>query len=134
MKSHLFQPVRRRSTRAAVDEATRFGSYVATHCHPGEAVRRSAELGVRSIGHCTLVDRDRVTRSVLRSQVAPNSAHLPVPDAIAEAVGFNAPAGEFLVALLETFAIDETDQNHVPAARGTPPEPRRGRSGNPSRP
>jgi imidazolonepropionase-like amidohydrolase len=44
--------------RAAVDEATRFGSYVATHCHPAEAVRRSAELGVRSIEHCTLVDRE----------------------------------------------------------------------------
>jgi imidazolonepropionase-like amidohydrolase len=44
--------------RAAVDEATRFGSYVAAHCHPAEAVRRSAELGIRSIEHCTLVDRE----------------------------------------------------------------------------
>jgi len=42
--------------RAAVDEATRAGAYVATHCHPAEAIRRSAMLGVRSIEHCTLVD------------------------------------------------------------------------------
>lgn len=42
--------------RAAVDEATRAGSYVATHCHPAEAIRRSAMLGVRSIEHCTLID------------------------------------------------------------------------------
>jgi imidazolonepropionase-like amidohydrolase len=44
--------------RAAVDEATRAGSYVATHCHPAEAVRRSVELGVRSIEHATLIDRE----------------------------------------------------------------------------
>ncbi len=44
--------------RAAVDEATRAGSYVATHCHPAEAIRRSAMLGVRTIEHCTLVDDD----------------------------------------------------------------------------
>ena len=44
--------------RAAVDEATRAGTYVATHCHPAEAVRRSVELGVRSIEHATLIDRE----------------------------------------------------------------------------
>ncbi len=41
---------------AAVDEATRAGSYVATHCHPADAIRRSALLGVRTIEHCTLID------------------------------------------------------------------------------
>ena len=44
--------------RAAVDEAERFGSYVAAHCHPAIAVRRAAELGIRSIEHATLVDRE----------------------------------------------------------------------------
>jgi imidazolonepropionase-like amidohydrolase len=44
--------------RSAVDEATRAGSYLAAHCHPGQAVRRAAELGVRSIEHATLVDRE----------------------------------------------------------------------------
>jgi imidazolonepropionase-like amidohydrolase len=44
--------------RAAIDEATRAGSYVAAHCHPAQAVRRAAELGVRSIEHATLVDRE----------------------------------------------------------------------------
>jgi imidazolonepropionase-like amidohydrolase len=42
--------------RAAVDEATRAGKYVAAHCHPTEAVRRSVALGVRSIEHATLID------------------------------------------------------------------------------
>jgi imidazolonepropionase-like amidohydrolase len=43
--------------RAAVDEATRAGKYVAAHCHPDIAIRRAAELGIRSIEHCTLVER-----------------------------------------------------------------------------
>lgn len=42
--------------RAAVEEATRAGKYVAAHCHPAEAVRRAAELGIRSIEHATLID------------------------------------------------------------------------------
>jgi imidazolonepropionase-like amidohydrolase len=42
--------------RAAVEEADRAGSYVASHCHPKEAVRRAAALGVRSIEHATLID------------------------------------------------------------------------------
>lgn len=42
--------------RAAVDEAERAGHYVAAHCHPKEAVRRAAALGVRTIEHATLID------------------------------------------------------------------------------
>jgi imidazolonepropionase-like amidohydrolase len=42
--------------RAAVDEAERSGHYVAAHCHPKEAVHRTAALGVRSIEHATLID------------------------------------------------------------------------------
>jgi imidazolonepropionase-like amidohydrolase len=44
--------------RAAVEEANRAGSYIATHCHPAEAIRRSAILGVRSIEHATLIDKE----------------------------------------------------------------------------
>jgi len=44
--------------RAAVDEANRAGAYVSAHCHPKEAIRRAAELGVRSIEHATLVDKE----------------------------------------------------------------------------
>ncbi len=43
--------------RAAVEEADRAGSYVAAHCHPKEAVRRAAALGVKSIEHATLIDQ-----------------------------------------------------------------------------
>jgi imidazolonepropionase-like amidohydrolase len=44
--------------RAAVEEADRAGSYVTAHCHPKEAIRRSAALGVRSIEHATLIDKE----------------------------------------------------------------------------
>ena len=44
--------------KAAVEEAERAGAYVAAHCHPKEAVRRAAALGVRSIEHATLIDRE----------------------------------------------------------------------------
>lgn len=44
--------------RAAVDEAERAGKYVASHCHPAAAVRRAADLGVRSIEHATLIDQE----------------------------------------------------------------------------
>jgi len=44
--------------RAAVEEAGRHGAYVMAHCHPANAIRRCAELGVRSIEHATLIDED----------------------------------------------------------------------------
>ena len=44
--------------QAAVEEADRAGAYVAAHCHPKEAVRRAAALGVKSIEHATLIDRE----------------------------------------------------------------------------
>ncbi len=43
---------------AAVEEAERHGAYVMAHCHPATAVRRCAELGVRSIEHATLIDEE----------------------------------------------------------------------------
>lgn len=43
---------------AIVDECERHGKYVAAHCHPDEAIRRSVELGVRSIEHGTLITPD----------------------------------------------------------------------------
>lgn len=42
--------------RAIVEECRRHGAYVAAHCHPAEAIRRCAELGVRTIEHGTLID------------------------------------------------------------------------------
>jgi imidazolonepropionase-like amidohydrolase len=56
--------------RAAVDEAERVGKYVAAHCHPAIAVRRAAELGVRSIEHCTLVDREAADLMAERGALA----------------------------------------------------------------
>lgn len=42
--------------RAIVDEAERWGAYAAAHCHPDAAVRRCAELGVRTIEHASLIE------------------------------------------------------------------------------
>ncbi|HYL39072.1 MAG TPA: amidohydrolase family protein [Bryobacteraceae bacterium] len=56
--------------RAAVEEAGRAGSYVAAHCHPNEAVRRAAALGVRSIEHATLIDRQTAEFVAERGSIA----------------------------------------------------------------
>ncbi|HUX67728.1 MAG TPA: amidohydrolase family protein [Terriglobales bacterium] len=71
--------------RAAVDEAERRGAYVAAHCHPPEAVRRSVALGVRSIEHATLIDR-------------------PTADFVAERGAFVVPTMATLFALLDQGA------------------------------
>ena len=44
--------------RAAVDEATRRGSYVAAHAYSPEAIKHSVENGVRSIEHGNLLDQE----------------------------------------------------------------------------
>jgi imidazolonepropionase-like amidohydrolase len=44
--------------RAIVEECAQRRTYVASHCHPASAVRRSVEFGVRSIEHGTLIDDD----------------------------------------------------------------------------
>jgi imidazolonepropionase-like amidohydrolase len=41
-----------------VYEANAWRSYVMAHAHTSDAVRRSAELGIRSIEHATLMDED----------------------------------------------------------------------------
>ena len=49
--------------RAIVEECAQRRTYVASHCHPASAVRRSVEFGVRSIEHGTLID-DETARFV----------------------------------------------------------------------
>jgi imidazolonepropionase-like amidohydrolase len=68
--------------RTAVEEATRHGAYVMAHCHPAAAVRRCAELGVRSIEHATLIDQEAA-------------------DAVAKAGAFVVPTLATIWALLE---------------------------------
>jgi imidazolonepropionase-like amidohydrolase len=41
---------------AGVEETTRWGAYVAAHCHPAAGIGRLARLGVRTIEHGTLID------------------------------------------------------------------------------
>lgn len=71
--------------RTAVEEASRHGAYVMAHCHPAEAVRRCAELGVRSIEHATLIDQEAA-------------------DAVATAGAFVVPTLATIWALLEDGA------------------------------
>ena len=71
--------------RAAVEEAERAGVYVAAHCHPKEAVRRAAALGVRSIEHATMIDQ-------------------PTADFVAQKGAFTVPTMAIMVGLLEEGA------------------------------
>jgi len=68
--------------RAAVEEAERAGSYVAAHCHTAAAVRRAAALGVRSIEHATLIDRETA-------------------DFVAERGSFTVPTMAIIIGLIE---------------------------------
>jgi imidazolonepropionase-like amidohydrolase len=52
----------------AVEECERRGAYVAAHCHPAESIHRCATLGVRSIEHGTMIDRE--TASVVAEKGA----------------------------------------------------------------
>lgn len=83
--------------RAAVDEAARAGSYVATHCHPAAAVRRSVALGVRSIEHATLIDRETADFMAERGAFAvPTMATLAALAEEGEQLGFPAVSLEKL--------------------------------------
>src|SRR3546814_7523121 len=44
--------------RAIVGECAERRTYVASHCHPADAIRRSVEFGVRCIEHGTLIDAE----------------------------------------------------------------------------
>lgn len=45
-----------REIGVAVEEAKRWRTYVAAHCHPASAISRCARLGIRTIEHATLID------------------------------------------------------------------------------
>jgi imidazolonepropionase-like amidohydrolase len=46
--------------RAAVEEATRYGSYVAAHAHGADGIKRAVRAGVRSIEHGSLLDDEGI--------------------------------------------------------------------------
>ncbi len=46
--------------RAAVDEATRYGSYVAAHAHGADGIKKAVRAGVRSIEHGSLLDDEGI--------------------------------------------------------------------------
>lgn len=50
--------------RAAVEAATRKGTYVAAHCHADDAIRSCAENGVYTIEHATLISDETMDRII----------------------------------------------------------------------
>ena len=48
--------------RAAVEEASSFGTYVLAHCHTSGAVNRALDAGVRSIEHGSMLDEGTALR------------------------------------------------------------------------
>jgi imidazolonepropionase-like amidohydrolase len=46
--------------RAAVEEAARFGTYVAAHAHGAEGIRNAVRAGVRSVEHGSLMDHEAI--------------------------------------------------------------------------
>src|SRR5579883_1295014 len=83
--------------RAAVDEADRAGHYVVAHCHPKEAVRRAAALGVRSIEHGTLIDQETAEYAAKQgSFVVPTISTIVALFEEGEKLGFPKPSMEKL--------------------------------------
>lgn len=61
--------------RVIVEECRRHGAYVCAHAHPAEAIRRCIELGVRTIEHGTLIDRECADMAAARgSYIVPTMA------------------------------------------------------------
>jgi imidazolonepropionase-like amidohydrolase len=80
-----------------VDEADRAGSYVAAHCHPKEAVRRAAALGVKSIEHGTLIDQETAEYAAKQgSFVVPTISTIVALFEEGEKLGFPKPSMEKL--------------------------------------
>jgi imidazolonepropionase-like amidohydrolase len=63
---------------AAVEEAERHGAYVMAHCHPANAIKRCAELGVRSIEHATLIDEEAAPMAASELQEPASARSMPV--------------------------------------------------------
>lgn len=80
---------------AAVDEATRAGTYVLAHAYSAEAITRALKAGVRSIEHANLID-------VEAAELAAKSGAFVVPTLVAyEAGARHAKSAGYSDAMLE---------------------------------
>lgn len=85
-----------------VEECRRHGSYVAAHCHPAEAIRRCATLGVRTIEHGTLIDEPTAKIvAELGAYVVPTMATIFALKDIGRELGLNAESYEKLLMVAE---------------------------------
>jgi imidazolonepropionase-like amidohydrolase len=78
---------------AAVDEASRQGSYVTAHIHPDGALRRAIKLGVPCIEHGTLIS-DRTARLAAEygTSIVPTLSVIKALSQHGERLGFSAPS------------------------------------------
>lgn len=80
---------------AAVDEATRAGTYVLAHAYSAEAITRALKAGVRTIEHANLIDEDA-------AQLAASNNAFVVPTLIAyEALAKHAEGAGYSQAMLD---------------------------------
>lgn len=88
--------------RTIVEECERHGAYVAAHCHPAVAIRRCAELGVRSIEHGTLIDEDTAHFVAARgAYVVPTMATIFALKDIGRELGLSADSYDKLLRVAE---------------------------------
>ncbi|MES2684528.1 MAG: amidohydrolase family protein [Pseudomonadota bacterium] len=85
-----------------VEECRRHGSYVAAHCHPAEAIRRCAMLGVRTIEHGTLIDEPTAKIvAELGAYVVPTMATIFALKDIGRELGLNEESYQKLLMVAE---------------------------------
>lgn len=108
--------------RAIVEECAQRRTYVSSHCHPVEAVRRSIEFGVRVIEHGTLMD-DETARFVADRGgfVVPTMAIVFALMEMGPSLGFP-PVSQEKVAIVGQHALEGLDhmrRNGVKVGFGT---------------
>lgn len=108
--------------RAIVEECAQRRTYVSSHCHPVEAIRRSIQFGVRVIEHGTLMDDD-TARFVADhgGYVVPTMAIIFALMELGPSLGFP-PVSQEKVAIVGQHAIEGMDhmrRNGVKVGFGT---------------
>lgn len=108
--------------RAIVQECAERRTYVSSHCHPSEAIRRSVEFGVRVIEHGTLID-DETARFVAGkgAYVVPTMAIVFALIELGPSLGFPKVSQEKVAVVAEHAleGLDHMRRNGVSVGFGT---------------
>lgn len=107
---------------AAVEEAERHGAYVMAHCHPASAIKRCAQLGVRSIEHGSFMDDDAAQAvAAAEAYVVPTMATVWALIEDGARQGLPAPSQEKVRALADGVleGLNTMRQHHLKVGFGT---------------